>query len=173
MDGRMVEEWRDIPGFDGDYQVSSLGRVRSLKRNPEGRILKSHIDRYGYSQITLLVAPNKLKTFTVHKLVALAFIEKLNDKNEIDHIDMNKQNNAVENLRWCDRNENMKYTVDAGIWKNRSMRVKAVSPDGEVYRFESQHEAGRFIGIGQSLIWRCIMKKQDSSHGWHFYKEEE
>lgn len=102
------EHWKDIEGYDGLYQVSDLGRVRS-KHSGEWKILKCGKNNNGYLQVGLC-KDRKRKCVTVHRLVAQAFIPNDDEtKNEINHIDECKQNNRVSNLEYCDRSYNNSY----------------------------------------------------------------
>lgn len=97
------EQWKQIKDYP-KYEVSNYGNIRNKK---SGRILKQNKNNVGYSIISL--SNKKCKTFTVHRLVAEAFLTKIEGKNEINHLDENKQNNRVDNLQYCDRIENMNY----------------------------------------------------------------
>lgn len=99
----MNEEWRDIKGYEGLYQVSNLGRVRSL-RFKKVRILKPW-GSHGYKHIELCVNNSRFVT-GVHRLVAEAFIPNIGGYDCVDHIDTNKENNKASNLRWCSHKEN-------------------------------------------------------------------
>lgn len=102
----VLEIWKDVVGYEGLYQVSNLGRVKSIifPKNKDGKILKQRI-RKGYLRIQLY--KNKIaKDFGVHRLVALAFIPNPYNKPEIDHIDGIPSNNNVSNLKWCTPKEN-------------------------------------------------------------------
>lgn len=110
----MVEEWRDIEDYEGLYQISNLGKVKSLPRKvqfgvgyriTDERILKPHQMKNGYMTVGLK-RHNKPKYMTVHRLVAEAFIPNPDNKPCIDHIDGDRKNNSVENLRWCTHKEN-------------------------------------------------------------------
>ena len=102
------EQWRDIDGYDGMYQVSDLGRVRS-KKYGDWRVFRPNKNKYGYLYVGLS-KENKRKHFYVHRLVASAFIPNDNIFNtEINHIDECKQNNKVSNLEYCDRSYNLRY----------------------------------------------------------------
>ena len=96
-----VEVFRSIDGYD-NYAVSSFGRVKNTKT---GRILKAGTDRQGYLRVDLCENANK-KKFSVHRLVACAFINNPNDKEYVDHIDNNPQNNHISNLRFATNKEN-------------------------------------------------------------------
>jgi hypothetical protein len=102
------QEWRDVCGYGGVYQVSNDGCVRRAKGGPgakAGRILKPSLLSTGYLKVSLSVN-DKAKTCKVHQLVAMAFIPNTDDKDEVDHVDRDRQNNHVTNLRWATRAEN-------------------------------------------------------------------
>ena len=102
------EEWRDVDGYDGMYQVSDLGRVRS-KKYGRWKVLKGRTNGIGYL-IVDLYRDKKMKHFYTHRLVANAFITNDDDsKNEINHINEDKTDNRVSNLEWCDRSYNVTY----------------------------------------------------------------
>lgn len=105
------EIWKDIEGYEGLYQVSNFGRIKSLKDNhgnTREKILKLWKEKDGYLQV-FLCKNGKGKTCTVHRLVANAFIENPNNLPMINHKDENKTNNCVENLEWCDAKYNNNY----------------------------------------------------------------
>ena len=102
------EKWKDIEGYDGAYQVSELGRVRSLKFG-KVRVLRAYKRDSGYLQLTLS-KHNKIKRFSVHRLVAQAFIPNYDDsKNEVNHINELKSDNRAVNLEWCTAQYNSTY----------------------------------------------------------------
>ena len=96
-----MEFWRQIENYEGLYDISNYGQVYSYKRKI---LLKHTIRKY---DIVGLIKDGKKKQYKVHRLVALAFINNPNEYPEIDHIDRNKQNNYVDNLKWCNRSMNM------------------------------------------------------------------
>lgn len=110
----MTEIWRDIKGFEGLYQVSNLGRVKSLnyKRTGKERVLKGMRLKRGYLGVSLC-KDGVLKTFYIHRLVAEAFIPKVEGKEFIDHINADKTDNRVENLRWTTHKENCNNPLTA------------------------------------------------------------
>lgn len=108
-----METWKDIEGFDGMYQVSTHGRVKSLKRGRE--LIMSNINTtYGYLRVKFW-KDKKEYPFAVHRLVGFAFLPTIEGKNEINHIDGNKKNNHLSNLEWCNRSENMRHADQTGL----------------------------------------------------------
>lgn len=101
------EKWRDIKGYEGLYQVSNYGRIKSFKHK-KIRILKTVINKYGYERV-ILCKNNQNKNFSVHRLVAIAFIHNPNNYPQVNHKDENKSNNYVDNLEWCTRSYNCCY----------------------------------------------------------------
>lgn len=102
------EQWKPIFGYDGMYEVSNLGRVRSLKYG-KTRVLKSEKNWSGYLRVRLS-KDSKVNNYSVHRLVAQAFVHNDNVfNNEVNHIDEDKTNNRATNLEWCDRQYNNTY----------------------------------------------------------------
>lgn len=123
----MKEIWKPIKGFEGSYEVSNLGRVKSLCRitkHPHSgfitvreRILKQGIRR-GYMIVTLF--KNKKTTKSVHRLVAQAFIPNPENKSEINHKNCKTEDNRIDNLEWCTRLENQQYAQKLGRYKKEN-----------------------------------------------------
>ena len=112
-----MEVFKPIAGYEGLYEISNLGRVKSLPKFHHTRyggyikkekILENRLDSYGYQFVIL--CKNKIqKNFLVHRLVANTFLDNPNNYDSINHKDENKLNNSVENLEFCDRNYNNNY----------------------------------------------------------------
>lgn len=108
----MTEVIKNIKGFEDRYTISNLGIVRSKLTNI---IMKPSITKFGYARINLRYKNSrKFKSFFIHRLVAQNFLENPNNYKEINHIDCNKLNNCIENLEWCDRSYNVKYSYSNG-----------------------------------------------------------
>lgn len=127
-----MEKWKDIPGYDGMYQVSDEGRVRSWKRHAgrpgkrnEPVILKQTPDSPGYLRVSLW-NDGVRKMGVIHRLVPELFIPNPENKEYINHLDGNKFNNNASNLRWSTPSENALHAYDSGLRKGgRMSKVKA------------------------------------------------
>ena len=110
------EQWKPIQEFNGEYEVSNLGRVRSMKRyyGLVGRIMPQTIQRKGYYAVTFWMN-NKAYCRKVHRLVIEAFTPNPDSLPCINHIDGNKLNNHVSNLEWCTYQANMQHAVRTGL----------------------------------------------------------
>lgn len=137
-----VEEWRDVVGFEGFYQVSNLGRVQSLerlvdtnikyvdKRIHKGKLLKLHLNNRGYKMVHLC-KNGTVKRVLVHRLVAEAFVQNPNNYPVVNHKDENKQNNCVENLEWCTQQYNMNWN---GVMKKVGVKNRKTEEEKEYNR---------------------------------------
>lgn len=162
-----TEIWKDIKGYEGLYQVSNLGRVRSIKRNIIMKQKKNK--RNGYLQITL--HKNCLgKTFNSHKLVALAFIKnpKPEQYNQVNHINEIKTDNRIENIMWCDNKFNCN-------WGNKTETVKKAieqfTRSGQfIKRWNSLTEVEEKLGYRKSNISACANGKLPHAYNflWSF-----
>lgn len=126
--------WRPVVGFEGYYEVSNSGEIMSLERTIivsghsrrlKEKVLKPKINNDGYVHVQL--SKNSLySTFTVHRLVAEAFLEMPDDKNFVNHINGNKLDNNVDNLEWVTRSENMRHAVRLGLCSKRNRRIRVL-----------------------------------------------
>ena len=142
-----MEIWKDIKGYEGLYQVSSLGRVKSLK-NGEYKIMKTAKDACGYPHLTLLN-----KSHRVHRLVAEAFIPNPDNKPCVDHINTIRDDNRVENLRWCSHRENCNnQTSKTNYQKAHHTPVIQLSLKGEPLKYFDSMTIEGFNSCNISLV---------------------
>ena len=162
------EIWKDIAGFEGLYQISSWGRVKSLKNGKE-KILRSGVDGGGYLYV-VLYKDRKYKNYKVHRLVANAFIPNPDNLPVINHIDECKTNNFVGNLEWCSYSYNNSYNCAAKKRGEKlSKQVGQYSLDGELLKvWTSLNEAER-NGFNEGNICSCCKGKR-KTHGGFIWK---
>lgn len=181
----MDEIWKDIEGYEGDYQVSNLGRVKSLPKKcwngkgywfKDGRILIPVKSKKGYLNVWC-----RKNIFKVHRLVANAFIPNPQNLPQVNHIDGDKTNNCVTNLEWVTDGENLLHAYRVlgrrqKIGKNHhNSRAVLQLKDGKIINsFDSLNEAARTTGAHHSGIsMSCSGKiKKHKGYQWR-YKEEE
>ena len=163
------EIWKDIKGYEGKYQISDMGKVKSLERltSNKRRVLKQinlsqKLGKDGYLKV-LLYKENSRKYVMVHRLVANMFIENFYNKPQVNHIDANKQNNNVSNLEWVTASENKLHALSLGIGllgtgkdNVKSKKVNQISLDGFFIKtWAGQREVARVLKLSQSGICRC------------------
>lgn len=133
MQTKSREIWKDIKGYEKLYQISNLGRVRSLNHIAskgvkdimyKGKILKPFLDgKKNYLQVCLS-KNNQKKKFLIHRLVAETFIDNFEHKREVNHKDGNKQNNCVDNLEWVTSKENKKHAWENGYYDTDRFKIR-------------------------------------------------
>ena len=157
----MSEEWRDVIGYEGLYQVSDQGRVKSFKWNKE-RFLKPSMDKDGYLLVNLC-AGGKPKTLKVHRLVCEAFHENPDNKPQVNHINEDKTDNRACNLEWC----TCKQNVNHGSRNERvSKPVGQYSLDGKLIKlWPSTMEAERQAGFNHGNISQVANGKYKQAYG--------
>lgn len=176
----MTERWKDIDGYEGMYQVSDRGRVKSLNYRCTGseRICRQSITKKGYSVVPLIKDKHK-KLHYVHRLVADAFIENENSKPTINHIDGNKENNCVENLEWATYSENSKHAQVIGLasmengWrasveKSRIAVAKTDSDGNVIKKYPSVFQASKDNHMAHTTIIGIAKgdKHPKGKYGW-------
>jgi len=138
-----MEIWKDIVGFEGRYQVSSLGRLKSLQGNSPSKrkekILKLSL-KNGYYK-TLLWKNSKATTILVHRIVAFAFLDNPDGKPNINHKDGNRANNTVENLEWCTQKENIYHSRNI----SRNGAVISLQKLTELYAEDTKMDLEKFV----------------------------
>lgn len=160
------EIWKDIEGYEGLYQVSDKGRVRSMKFGKE-RILKPSKDGWGYIFVRLY-KNGEQKPYKVHRLVGQAFLLNPNNLPEINHKDEDKTNNSVENLEWCDTKYNLNYgTRNQRISDKHSKTVLQYTKYGNfLQEWKSGYDIERNLGYCHGKISACCIGKQKTSYGF-------
>lgn len=163
----MKEEYKDIEGYENLYQVSNLGNVKSLNYNRTGkeRILKPIKDNNGYLFVTLCKEREHIK-YSIHRLVAEAFISNSDNLPQVNHIDEDRTNNNVTNLEWC----TAKYNSNYGSRTERSAlsRSKQVMCIETGVAYPSSSEAARQLGFAQTNISRCCNGIRNTCGGFHW-----
>lgn len=167
-----MEIWKDIEGFEGIYQISSYGRVKSFKKNKQGYIL-SNKNKTGWYLNIVLTSENSWKSVKIHRLVAEAFIPNPDNKPEINHVDGNKQNNRADNLEWVTGSENVKHAISMnpdmikGMNKyNKYSKPKTVQQfnlDGELMaEYPNCKLASQITGVCQRNIYSVASQEEYS-----------
>jgi hypothetical protein len=181
-----MEIWKDIKGYEGQYQVSNLGMVRSITRKTnygnnhngsyKGVLLKPQNNHGGYLQVKLSNGKNKSKTKTIHRLVAMTFIDNPLKKPCVNHINEIKTDNRVENLEWCTQKENMNHgTIRKRLSilrtnnKKVSLKVGRFDLEGNLLEeYPSMGEAQRNGYYATNISQVCKGKR--STHGGYIWK---
>lgn len=167
-----IETWRDIEGYEGLYEVSNLGNVRSLNylRTGKTKILKVRKYKNGYLYVDLC-KNGKPKNFMIHRLVANAFISNPQNLPQVNHKDENKENNHVSNLEWCTCAYNLNYgTHNQRIAEKNSKPVISTDKNGNEEYFPSIMEAERRYGFKNQHICDCLKGRQKTHKGrtWQY-----
>lgn len=146
--------WKDIPDFEGLYSINEYGQVLSLRKN---RLLRPAIDKYGYLKVTLFKdgVPHYR---TIHRLVAITYIDKPIGKDCVNHIDENKLNNHISNLEWVTIKENDNHgTRNTRMAKTKCRKpILQIKPDGSIVKWSGSKEAARILNLNRANIERCL-----------------
>lgn len=185
------EIWKDVIGYEGLYEVSNFGRIKSKERvvnNSKGKrivkskILSPFISNSGYYAIVLHKTRPVFKLNYIHRLVANAFLPNKNNLEQINHIDGNKLNNNVFNLEWCSRSDNIKHAIKIGLISKDTLieQIKQMNKivrkpilqikNGEIIaEYESTVIAGKqFSKNADRNISACARHKLKSAYGYQW-----
>lgn len=173
-----MEIWKEIKDTNGKLYVSSLGRVKSTLRNPEGVILKCTSDKKGYQRLRVTIDGEK-RSYKLHRLVAEYFIDNPYNKPQVNHINGDKFDNRASNLEWVTNKENCQHAVDNGLWESQFRAIRRRNEQretdiiayelltGKTLRFESIHKAEVYCGTKH--ITDVLKGKRSQAKGYKFY----
>lgn len=175
------EEWRDVVGYEGLYQVSNLGRVKSLEINLKDysyskrteKIMSQHDNGKGYLTVSISINGKTKKMYT-HRLVATSFIYKDGNKTEVNHKNLNKKDNNISNLEWVSKKENMHHA-----------RINGAFKDTKIYQYSIEGFYEReFSSLTKAAIFHNLSSKGDicrackneraicKGHRFRYYKKD-
>lgn len=185
------EVWKDVPNYEGWYQVSNMGNVRSVDREfvnsigrkcfLKGMPIKPKLNK-GYPRVGLNKHREK-ERISVHRLVALTFIPNPNKLETVNHINGIKTDNRVDNLEWCTAQDNIKHAYDNNIGgyrdkslakimaineKNSYHRIDVICPDGSLKTFNSVSDVSEYLGIKKTTISTTLGKLPHRAFGYTF-----
>lgn len=162
-----MERWKPVPNYEGLYEVSTTGKIRSLckRYSEEPQLLKQGIGSKGYKNVTLC-KNGKQTTFNVHKIVATVFIPNPDLLPCINHKDEDKTNNDVSNLEWCSYYHNNVY--GSRLSKSAAKRSIPIVCVETGIKYSSAYSAQRSTGIHQSGICNCCHGKAKTAGGYHW-----
>lgn len=172
----MSEIWKDMPEYEGLYQVSNMGNIKSFhksKKHPNSaeHFLKSTLSSNGYYQVTLYKGDSRRK-FQVHRLVAMCFVPNPNGYPQINHKNEDISDNRAENLEWCTAAYNNAYgTARLRGIITKSRMVEQYLPTGQfIARYVCSNIAEQITGISRKLIQQCCRGAIQSACGyvWHY-----
>lgn len=177
------EEWKDSIYFPEKYEISSLGRLRNKENKHIFKLSNKNDDYFNI----VLYYNGQRKTTSIHRLVALAFIPNPNNYPCVNHKDLNKQNNKIDNLEWCTRSQNVRHAIENGVAMTKSLIEKNMNKSYEKYGFICQFDknmnllakyknfqiAGKITGVCSRDICACVNnEKHRRTAGGFIWKSE-
>lgn len=181
------EIWKDIPNYEGLYQASPSGNIKSLYRN---KILKYEISKNGYCQV-MLCKNKKQKLLYVHRLVAMTYLNNFNEKLQVNHKDGNKQNNNINNLEMVTCKENIQHSFKNklqviksgeenhlynryGQYANKSKPIYQYDLEGNfIKQWNCQKDVERELGFKVQNISACALGNKKTAYGFIWRNELE
>jgi|SaaInlV_125m_DNA_1040241.scaffolds.fasta_scaffold00029_63 predicted transcriptional regulator len=154
--------WYDIPGYNGKYQINTIGQVKSNTAKSKGKLLNI-TENNGYNRVKL-----ESTIFQLHRIVALTFLQNPNNLEQVNHIDGDKSNNTLENLEWICRSDNQKHAYETrlrtptkGRKSPQSKTIQKIVDGIVVAKYTSTSNASKELGLSQSLISMIISGKRN------------
>lgn len=171
-----MEIWKPIEGYEEIYKISNFGRVKRLFQIYQGRKFKEKLLKISYNpgtgyEYVGLRKNGHNKNYSIHRLVAKAFISNSNDYSDVNHIDGNKRNNRYDNLEWCTRSYNLAHAIKIGLIKNQCKicRQVTVKYNEKIIVFETMKDCAAYFGFKPGWLHNKIR-----NHGLTFvYKDYE
>lgn len=173
----MIEQWKDIPGYEGLYQASTEGRIRTAPgkttrtdrhgdRHWKTRILKGRGDNIRTGKRVSLWKDGKCKDWLQARLVALTWAPGFTEGMTVNHINGNRLDNRVCNLEWLTLGDNIRHGFETGLYQKTQKEVTLKSPDGAILFFPSRAEACRYLGVSHSVVSCAILKNRKTIKGF-------
>lgn len=171
----MIEKWSPVVGYEGLYEVSNLGSVRSLPRKGTfGRILSADYSNAKHYAHIVLMRNGEAKNKVIHRLVAEAFIPNPENKPQVNHIDGDKRNNAASNLEWVTGQENVDHALATGLWPRKPEKAIEARSRGVMQKiggevvamFHSVHDAQAVTGVCNQNIFKVCQGKRKTAGGY-------
>jgi hypothetical protein len=174
----MIEVFKDIIGYEGIYQISNLGKVKSLdryvtskndsKRFVKGRMMKLKLDRYGYE--TVCLSKERIaKTVKVHRIVGINYVPNPDNKPQINHISGIKTQNHVSNIEWCTPQENIQHSFDTGLntgHGKKSVELWLKGIDDITWIFDSIMLAAKELGLQHKNLSAVVNGRLNTTGGY-------
>ena len=159
----MIDEWKNITGYEGLYQVSNLGRVKSLRYN---KILKPYVNERGYVYVLLVDRDGHNKNWRLHRLVAQTFLPNPDNLPQINHKDEDKSNNCADNLELCTAKHNANYGIRGHKISLKKGTACICTDNGVIYR--SIKDASKRTGLNEACISACCRGVRPHTRGTHW-----
>ena len=172
LDNLKDEEWRKVKGFE-NYSISNYGRLKVKKPNGSEKICSQQKTDNGYYYFKLNGICKKQK-MRIHRLVAIAFIDNINNYDQVNHKNGNKWDNRVENLEWCNNSMNIDHRVNVLGYKSGKKEVLKISLDGKLLeKYDSLEAAASANNVSKCNISSVCHGRMKTSAGykWSYYKK--
>lgn len=161
----MREIWKDVPGWEGVYQVSNRGRMKSFKADPSGKVMSLRNKTGDYIRIVLQKRGRKQETVLVHRLVANVFIPNPLNLPVVNHKDGNKQNNSASNLEWCTNSYNVRHSMNmhpmqsvSMVYYNKFERPKSIAQIDKDGNILAVYWSARMAQVSTGICSRNILQ---------------